>query len=122
ANPNNALKAAGKTEFIQFLRWRLKVRRGKNGRQAKGSIQRIILRAGLDTKEKEKTPMYIEDLRIQQYLYNLIACFTVNRINAIQNLQYKHILCLIQRNPKGGPPRILLKFTYKFTKKYLKIT
>lgn len=96
----------------------------------------------LDTEEKEKTPMYIEDLvplqetvlrtmekrfniglqRIQQCLYNLMACFTVNRINAMRHLQYKHLQCSIQRDPKGGPPRILLEITYKFAKRYLGVT
>lgn len=78
-------------------------------------LQETVLR----TMEKR---FYSGLQRMQQCLYNLMACFTVNRINAMRNLQYKHILCSIQRDPKGGPPRILLEFTYKFTKKYLKIT
>ncbi|KAJ5871101.1 uncharacterized protein N7529_003454 [Penicillium soppii] len=106
------------------------------------SIRHIVKRKNLDTKEKEKTPMYIEDLvplqetvlrttekrfhiglqRMQQCLYNLMACFTVNRINTMRMLQYKHLLCSIQRDPKGGPPQILLEITYKFAKKYLGVT
>ena len=60
--------------------------------------------------------------RMQQCLYNLMACFTVNRINAMRMLQYKHLQCSIQRDPKDGPPRILLEITYKFAKKYLGVT
>ncbi|KAJ5950701.1 uncharacterized protein N7479_009114 [Penicillium vulpinum] len=170
ADPNIALRAAGKREFTLFLRWCLRLRRGKNGRRSKGirkastldtfwknflrhyeqingdpmhdklgrrmrkSIRKIVKRQDLDTEEKEKTPMYIEDLvplqetvlrtmekrfnigfqRIQQCLYNLMACFTVNRINAMRHLQYKHLQCSIQRDPKDGPPRILLEITYKY--------
>lgn len=99
-------------------------------------------RKGLITDEKEKPPLYIEDVvilqetvlctmekrfhiglqRMQQCLYNLMACFTVNRISAMRKLQYKHLQCSIQRDPKGGGPRILLEITYKFAKKHLGVT
>jgi hypothetical protein len=96
----------------------------------------------LNTDEKDKPPMYIEDVvtlqetvlrtmekrfylglqRMQQCLYNLMACFTVNRIGAMRKLQYQHLQCSIQRDPKGGPPRILLEITYRFAKAYLGVT
>ncbi|KAJ5737405.1 uncharacterized protein N7483_002530 [Penicillium malachiteum] len=108
----------------------------------KQSIRKIVKRKGLITDEKEKPPMYIEDViilqetvlrtmdkrfyiglqRMQQCLYNLMACFTVNRISAMRKLQYKHLQCSIQRDPKGGPPRILLEITYKFAKNHLGVT
>jgi hypothetical protein len=97
---------------------------------------------GLITDEKEKPPLFIEDVvilqetvlrtmekrfhiglqRMQQCLYNLMACFTVNRISAMRKLQYKHLQCSIQRDLKGGPPRILLEITYKFAKTHLGVT
>ncbi|KAJ6070739.1 hypothetical protein N7467_012058 [Penicillium canescens] len=112
------------------------------GRRMRKSIRKIVKRKGLITDEKEKPPLYIEDVvilqetvlrtmekrfyiglqRMQQCLYNLMACFTVNRISAMRKLQYKHLQCSIQRDPKGGPPRILLEITYKFAKTYLGVT
>ncbi|OKP09914.1 hypothetical protein PENSUB_4626 [Penicillium subrubescens] len=111
-------------------------------RRMRKSIRKIVKTKGLITDEKEKPPLYIEDVvvlqeavlrtmekrfyiglqRMQQCLYNLMACFTVNRISAMRMLQYKHIQCSIQRDPKGGPPRILLEITYEFAKKYLGVT
>ncbi|KAJ5098530.1 hypothetical protein N7532_005531 [Penicillium argentinense] len=129
-DPQHALRAAGKREFTKFLYWGLQ------------SIRKIVKAKGLITDEKEKPPLYIEDViilqetvlrtmekrfhiglqRMQQCLYNLMACFTVNRISAMRKLQYKHLQCSIQRDPKGGPPRILLEITYKFAKTHLGVT
>ncbi|KAL4810583.1 hypothetical protein BDV18DRAFT_127695 [Aspergillus unguis] len=178
ADPASALREAGQKELTLFIRWCLRLRRGKDGRRLKGikkfksldtdwksflrhyekltgeamedalgrrmrkSIRRIARRMGLDTDEKEKTPMFIEDVvplqettlrtmekrfdiglqRMQQCLYPLMACFTVNRINAMRRLQYRHLQCSIQRDPHGGPPRILLEIEYRFAKKYLGVT
>ncbi|PIG80606.1 hypothetical protein AARAC_007640 [Aspergillus arachidicola] len=178
ANPASALREARKKELTLFLRWCLRLQRGKNGRKLKGikkfksldtdwksflrhyekvtgepmddalgrrmrkSIRRIAREHDLDTDEKEKTPMFIEyvvplqettlrtmekrfDLglqRMQQCLYPLMAFFTVNRINAMRRLQYQHLQCSIQRDPHGGPPRILLEIKYKFAKKYMGVT
>lgn len=60
--------------------------------------------------------------RMQQCLYSLMACFTVNRINAMRRLQYQYLQCSIQRDSHGGPPRILLEIKYKFAKKYMGVT
>ncbi|KAL4879841.1 hypothetical protein BJY04DRAFT_228777 [Aspergillus karnatakaensis] len=78
---------------------------------------------------KRKTPMFIKDvvplqettLRTMEKRFDL-TCFTVNRINAMRRLQYQHLQCSIQRNPYGGPPRILLEIKYKFAKKYMGVT
>ncbi|KAE8413590.1 hypothetical protein BDV36DRAFT_286879 [Aspergillus pseudocaelatus] len=112
------------------------------GRRMRKSIRRIVREHDLDTDEKEKTPIFIEDVvslqettlrtiekrfdlglqHMQQCLYPLIACFTVNQINAMRCLQYQHLQCSTQRDPHGGPPRILLEIKYKFAKKYMGIT
>jgi Protein of unknown function (DUF3435) len=60
--------------------------------------------------------------RIQQCLYGLMACFTVNRLNAMRNLQYRHLLLSLQWDPHGGPPRILIEITYRLANKYLGVT
>ncbi|KNG80287.1 putative C2H2 finger domain protein [Aspergillus nomiae NRRL 13137] len=60
--------------------------------------------------------------RMQQCPYPLMACFTVNRINTMHLLQYQHLQCSIQRDPYGGPPRILLEIKYEFAKKYMGVT
>jgi Protein of unknown function (DUF3435) len=57
--------------------------------------------------------------RMQQCLYGLVACFMVNCLSAMRNLQYKHLLLSLQRDPHSGPPRILIEITHKFAKKYL---
>jgi hypothetical protein len=105
-------------------------------------LRKLAKEYGLDDQEREKAPMYIEDLvplqetvirtqekrfwlglqRIQQCLYNVMACFTVNRINAMRKLQYKHLQCSLQRDPHGGPPRVLIEITYEVAKKYLGVT
>lgn len=48
ADPNIALRTAGKREFTLFLRWCLKLRRGKNGRR----LKRIKKASTLDTNWK----------------------------------------------------------------------
>ncbi|QKX60769.1 uncharacterized protein TRUGW13939_07915 [Talaromyces rugulosus] len=102
-------------------------------------LRKLAKEFGLDDQEQEKTPIFIEDLvplqettlhtqekrfwlglqRIQQCLYNVMACFTVNRINAMRMLQYKHLQYSLQQDLHGGPPRILLEITYSFAKKYM---
>ena len=78
-------------------------------------LQETVLR----TREKQ---FWLGLQRIQQCLYNLMACFMVNRIDAMRNLQYKHLQCSLQRDPKGGPPLALLEITYKLAKKYMGVT
>lgn len=48
ADPNIALRVAGKKELTQFLCWCLRLRRGKNGRRLKG----IKKASALDTNWK----------------------------------------------------------------------
>ena len=57
--------------------------------------------------------------RIELCLYLQLGGFTVNRISAILALQYKHIMVTLLRDPAGGPHRLLLEFTFEFTKEYL---
>ncbi|KAJ5267451.1 hypothetical protein N7478_010259 [Penicillium angulare] len=40
----------------------------------------------------------------------------------MRHLQYQHLECSLQRDPKGGPPRIVLEITYEFAKSYFGVT
>jgi Protein of unknown function (DUF3435) len=57
--------------------------------------------------------------RIQLTLFHHLAGFSANRPQAVLDLRYRHIVVSLLRNPQGGPHRILLEFTYEFTKQFL---
>lgn len=59
--------------------------------------------------------------RIELCFYSILSGFTVNRPGAILALQHRHILVTLIRDPEGGPHRLLLEFTFEFTKEYLGI-
>jgi hypothetical protein len=93
----------------------------------------------LTNEKREKSAMYVEDLagilqtnlttvkkkyklgreRIQVALFLHLAGFSGNRPQAILNLCYRHIVVTLLRDPNGGPHRILIEFTYEFTKQFL---
>lgn len=102
-------------------------------------LRKLATKYGLTVQKREKTPMFVEDLlpvletalrttekrfdlgrhRIELCLFLQLAGFTVNRSSAILALQYKHIMMTVLRDPEGGPHRLLLEFTFEFTKEYL---
>jgi hypothetical protein len=57
--------------------------------------------------------------RVQLHLWLQLACFTANRPQALLDLCYRHIIVTLLHDPEGGPHRILLEFTFEFTKQYL---
>jgi hypothetical protein len=57
--------------------------------------------------------------RIQAHLYHHLGGFSANRTQAVLDLCYEHIVVSLLRDPEGGPHRILLEFTYEFTKQFL---
>jgi hypothetical protein len=59
--------------------------------------------------------------RIQAQLYLQLGGFTANRPQALLSLCYQHIQVTLLRDPKGGPHRVLLEFTFEFTKEFLGI-
>jgi hypothetical protein len=77
-----------------------------------------VLRTNLTTTEKK---FGLGRLRIQLQLFMQLAGFTANRPNAILSLCYRHIMVTLLRDPEGGPHRVLLEFTFEFTKQYLGI-
>lgn len=102
-------------------------------------LRRVAKENGLSNEEREKPPMYTEDVveilqtnltttekryshgrhRIQLALWFHGAFITANRPQALLSLRYRHIAITLLRDPKGGPHRILLEFTFEFTKTYL---
>ena len=80
--------------------------------------QALVLRTNLETTEKRYPH---GRYRIQGQLYLQLGGFTANRPKAILGLYYRHIQITLLRDPEGGPHRILLEFTFEFTKKFLGI-
>lgn len=57
--------------------------------------------------------------RIQAQLYLQLGRFTANRPKALPGLCYWHIQVTLLRDPEGEPHRVLLEFTFQFTKGFL---
>ncbi|KAF1967816.1 hypothetical protein BU23DRAFT_583589 [Bimuria novae-zelandiae CBS 107.79] len=94
---------------------------------------------GKMNRSMHKACMYVEDLalvlqtnlvttekryphgrcRIQAQLYLQLGGFTANRPQALLSLCYRHIQVTLLRDPEGGPYRVLLEFTFEFTKQFL---
>ncbi|EDN06475.1 predicted protein [Histoplasma mississippiense (nom. inval.)] len=111
-------------------------------RLTRKSLRRLAKKRGLDVQEKEKTPVYVEDMsplqettlrtqekrfwlglqRMQICLYNLLGLFTLNRKSAILALRYKDLRVSLQWDPNGGPHLPTVEFSYEFTKKHLGLT
>ncbi len=102
-------------------------------------LRRLAKKHKLSYQKLEKPCMYVEDLvevlqtnlittkkrythgrhRVQLHLWLQLACFTANRPQALLDLCYRHIIVTLLRDPEGGPHRVLLEFTFEFTKQYL---
>jgi hypothetical protein len=57
--------------------------------------------------------------RIEINLFGQLGIFSGNRPLTLLNLRYSNIVVTLLRDPNSGPYRLLIEFTYKFTKKYL---
>lgn len=57
--------------------------------------------------------------RVELGLFLQLAGLTANRPQAVLNLRYRHIRVSLLRDPQGGPPRIVIEFTFEFTKEFL---
>ncbi|KAJ6036024.1 hypothetical protein N7540_000303 [Penicillium herquei] len=94
---------------------------------------------GLDKQPRANVPVYIEDMipfnetilqtrekrfhlgfqRIVLCLYNTIGLFTINRKQAMLDLQFKHLQLSLQRDPHGGPPVPMIELEPQFVKSVL---
>ena len=76
-----------------------------------------VLRTNIHTTKKRYTH---GRLRMEIQLFMQLAGFTANRPEALLNLCYRHIKATLLRDQLGGgPDKILLEFTFEFTKDYL---
>lgn len=99
----------------------------------------MIDKHSLDKQPRVNIPVYIEDMvpfnetilqtrekrfhlglqRIILCLYNCIGLFTVNRKQAMLNLQFKHLQLTLQQDPHGGPPVPMIEIEPHFVKSVL---
>jgi hypothetical protein len=102
-------------------------------------IRRLAKKHKLSLKGRDKPPLDVKDLakvvettisttekkfghgrhRIELGLFLQLAGLTTNRPQAILNLRYRHIQVSLLRDPHGGPHRIVIEFTFEFTKEWL---
>ncbi|KAF2676861.1 hypothetical protein K458DRAFT_379389 [Lentithecium fluviatile CBS 122367] len=114
---------------------------GKLNRSMHKVLRKLAREHGLKKVGRDKACMYVEDLnqvlqtnlatsekryphgryRIQAQLYLQLGGFTANRPQALLSLCYQHIQVTLLRDPEGGPHRVLLEFTFEFTKEFLGI-
>ncbi|KAF2818073.1 hypothetical protein CC86DRAFT_337582 [Ophiobolus disseminans] len=112
---------------------------GKMNRSMHKVLRKLAKKHGLKKIGRDKACMYVEDLarvlqtnlvttekryphgryRIQAQLYLQLGGFTANRPQALLGLCYRHIQVALLRDPEGGPHRVLLEFTFEFTKEFL---
>lgn len=75
-----------------------------------------VLRTNLSTTEKRYQH---GRLRMEIQLFIQLAGFFASRPDAMLKLCYRHITATLLRDQEGGPNRVLLEFTFEFTKGFL---
>jgi Protein of unknown function (DUF3435) len=78
--------------------------------------QKKTLEKNLSTTEKRYV---LGRIRMQVHVFIQEGGFTANRPDAILKMCYGDLIVSVLRDPEGGPHRILLEFTYEFTKTFL---
>ena len=102
-------------------------------------LRKLAKKHGLSRQPGDKPTMYVDDLvevlqtnlttlekrytlgqqRIDIHTVLLLALPTGQRPEALLNLRYRHLRVTLLRDPEGGPRRVLLEFTFEFTKTFL---
>lgn len=59
------------------------------------------------------------EMRILTVLFSLLVAPAGSRKGSIVKLRFGDIRVSLARDPEGGPHKLLIRFTPKFTKKYL---
>ncbi|KAF2031734.1 hypothetical protein EK21DRAFT_99467 [Setomelanomma holmii] len=113
----------------------------KTSRSMHKVLRKLAKKHSLKKIGRDKACMYVEDLakvlqtnlmttekryphgryRIQAQLYLQLGGFTANRPSALLSLCYRHIQVTLLQDPEGGPHRVMLEFTFEFTKQFLGI-
>ncbi|CAG8901459.1 unnamed protein product [Penicillium egyptiacum] len=135
----SALKADWKTfrgYFRKITRTRVSP---EDSEEINAGIRKLIDKFDLDQQERGKEPVYVQDLtelnetilrtqerrfhfgyeRIQMCLFNMLGIYTVNRLSALLSLQLIHLQFSVQKDPQGGPPRLLAEIKSEYTKRFL---
>ncbi|KAL9633054.1 MAG: hypothetical protein Q9204_003553 [Flavoplaca sp. TL-2023a] len=102
-------------------------------------LRKLAKKHGLSRQPGDKPTMYVDDLvevlqtslttvekrymlgqqRIDIHTILLLALPTGQRPEALLNLRYRYIRVTLLRDPAGGPRRMLLEFTFEFTKTFM---
>jgi Protein of unknown function (DUF3435) len=77
---------------------------------------KAALRCNLSTTQKR---YQLGRIRMQVQLFMQLAGFFASRPDALLKLCYRHLNVTLLRDSEGGPNRVLLEFTFEFTKTYL---
>ncbi|KAK4148490.1 C2H2 finger domain protein [Chaetomidium leptoderma] len=111
----------------------------KLNRQMHRALRRVAEKHGLSSEKREKRCMTIDDLKKQIdttvstteksfrigecrmlcALYHQLLAPSGSRPKALLLLRFKHIRVSLARDPEGGPHKIAIRFTLKYTKGYL---
>ncbi|KAJ5749419.1 hypothetical protein N7533_006447 [Penicillium manginii] len=109
------------------------------GEAVRTGMRYLVDKRGLDKQPRANVPVYIEDMipfnetilqtrekrfhlgfqRIILCLYNTIGLFTINRKQAMLDLQFKHLQISLQQDPHGGPPKPMIELEPQFVKSVL---
>ncbi|KAI1829031.1 hypothetical protein DTO027I6_10258 [Penicillium roqueforti] len=109
------------------------------GEAVRTGMRYLVDKRGLDKQPRANVPVYIEDMipfnetilqtrekrfhlgfqRIILCLYNTVGLFTINRKQAMLDLQFKHLQISLQQDPHGGPPKPMIELEPQFVKSVL---
>ncbi|KAF7587244.1 hypothetical protein BBP40_007516 [Aspergillus hancockii] len=135
----SALRAEWKSFQGYYRRVTRQSIRKEDCEEINAGLRKLIDKWELDKEEREKTPVYVQDLtefnettlrtqekrfhvgyeRIQLCLFTMVGIYTVNRLQALLSLQFKHLRFSIQRDPLGGPPIPLVEIRAVYVKQFL---
>ncbi|KAL1873654.1 hypothetical protein Plec18167_006171 [Paecilomyces lecythidis] len=138
----SSLRADWKTFRGYYRNVTRKQIRQEDSEEINAGIRKLVDKWELDQKERDKTPVYVQDLtefnetvlrtqerrfylgyeRIQLCLFTMLGIYTVNRLDALLSLQFKHLHFSIQTDPLGGPPIPLIEIRSEHVKKFLGLT
>ncbi|KAJ5504597.1 hypothetical protein N7463_007471 [Penicillium fimorum] len=135
----SALEADWKYFRIYYTRVTKNEMSKEMGEAVRTGMRYLVDKRGLDKQPRANVPVYIEDMipfnetilqtrekrfhlgfqRIILCLYNTLGLFTINRKQAMLDLQFKHLQISLQQDPHGGPPKPMIELEPQFVKSVL---